>query len=89
MCFFFWIKTDLLITFLFAQAAKEDALNLAPVITLKLLNDHGVIAHIVFFVEFGDIPVDPSGAKHRSRLRDSVALGEVPALCIVYNDASD
>eukprot|EP00051_Salpingoeca_urceolata_P020037 m.297493 g.297493 ORF g.297493 m.297493 type:complete len:1412 (-) comp19528_c0_seq10:93-4328(-) len=53
----------------------SDGLDLAPLITVALLNEHAVIADVILFFNPGEIPVDPKGSKERLRLRDAFAAG--------------
>lgn len=64
---------------------EREALNVVPVITTALLEEHQLITGIVVVVDPGTIPVNSRGEKQRVHLRDSFLADEVDPIYVAYN----
>ncbi len=67
------------------RADEKDALDVVPVITTALLEEHQLVTGIVVVVDPGTIPVNSRGEKQRVHLRDSFLADEVDPIYVAYN----
>jgi acyl-CoA synthetase (AMP-forming)/AMP-acid ligase II len=67
------------------DAADTAGPALAPVLTSALLDEHGVVAHVVACFDAGALPVSRNGEKQRARLREAFVAGEVAPRFLAVN----
>lgn len=67
------------------QGDENEALNIVPVVTTTLLEEHQLITGIVVIVDPGTIPVNSRGEKQRVHLRDSFLADEIDPIYVAYN----
>ena len=64
---------------------EEDALDIVPVITTTLLEEHQLVTGIVVVADPGTIPINSRGEKQRIHLRDSFLADEIDPIYVAYN----
>ena len=64
---------------------EEDALDIVPVITTALLEEHQLVTGIVVVADPGTIPINSRGEKQRIHLRDSFLADEIDPIYVAYN----
>ncbi|XP_019861409.1 PREDICTED: disco-interacting protein 2 homolog C-like [Amphimedon queenslandica] len=64
---------------------ENEALDLVPVITTSLLEEHQVVAGIVVVADPGTIPINSRGEKQRIHLRDTFLADEMDPIYVAYN----
>ena len=64
---------------------ENEALDIVPVITTTLLEEHQVVAGIIVVVDPGVIPINSRGEKQRISLRDSFLADEMDPIYVAYN----
>ena len=64
---------------------ERDSLDVVPVITTALLEEHQLITGIVVVVDPGSVPINSRGEKQRVHLRDSFLADEVYPIYVAYN----
>lgn len=63
---------------------EREALDIVPVITTALLEEHQLVTGIIVVVDPGTIPINSRGEK-RVHLRDSFLADEVDPIYVAYN----
>ena len=64
---------------------EREALDIVPVITTALLEEHQLVTGIIVVVDPGTIPINSRGEKQRVHLRDSFLADEVDPIYVAYN----
>ena len=64
---------------------EREALDVVPVITTALIDEHQLITGIVVVIDPGTIPINSRGEKQRVHLRDSFLADEVDPIYVAYN----
>lgn len=64
---------------------ESESLDIVPVITSTLLEEHQVVAGIIVVVDPGVIPINSRGEKQRVSLRDSFLADELDPIYVAYN----
>ena len=64
---------------------EREALDIVPVITTALLEEHQLVTGIIVVVDPGTIPINSHGEKQRVHLRDSFLADEVDPIYVAYN----
>ena len=67
------------------RADEREALDVVPVITTALIEEHQLITGIVVVVDPGTIPINSRGEKQRVHLRDSFLADEIDPIYVAYN----
>ena len=67
------------------NADENEALDIVPVITTSLLEEHQVVAGIVVVTDPGTIPINSRGEKQRIHLRDTFLADEMDPIYVAYN----
>eukprot|EP00117_Sycon_ciliatum_P046204 scpid7388/ scgid33116/ Disco-interacting protein 2 homolog B len=80
---FTWTK--LLVVVVELSAPETEALNVVPVVTSAVLEDHQVVVGIVVVVDPGSIPMNTRGEKQRMHLRDRFLADELDPIYVAYN----
>lgn len=63
----------------------HEALNLVPLITNAVLEEHQLIVGVVVVVDPGVVPINSRGEKQRMHLRDCFLSDQIDAIYIAYN----
>ena len=63
----------------------SEIMNILPLVTNTVLTDHGIIAHVIAFVQPGTIPKNARGQKQRIRLRDGFMRNAFQPFHVAYN----
>ena len=64
---------------------EREALDIVPVITTALLEEHQLVTGIIVVVDPGTIPINSRGEKQHVHLRDSFLADEVDPIYVAYN----
>jgi len=64
---------------------EREALDIVPVITTALLEEHQLVTGIIVVVDPGTVPINSRGEKQRVHLRDSFLADEVDPIYVAYN----
>jgi hypothetical protein len=64
---------------------ERDALDMVPVVTTALLEEHQLVTGIVVIVDPGTVPVNSRGEKQRVHLRDSFLGDQIDPIYVAYN----
>ena len=80
---FTWTK--LLVVVAELNAPESEALDIVPVVTSAILEDHQVVVGIVVVVDPGTIPLNSRGEKQRMHLRDRFLADELDPIYVAYN----
>ena len=64
---------------------ENEALDIVPVITTSLLEEHQLVAGIVVVTDPGTIPINSRGEKQRIHLRDTFLADEMDPIYVAYN----
>ena len=80
-----FISNKLLVVAAELQGDEGEALDVVPVITTTLLEEHQLVAGIVVVVDPGTIPVNSRGEKQRAQFRDSFLADEIDPIYVAYN----
>lgn len=63
----------------------SEALNLVPLITNAVLEEHQLVVGVVVVVDPGVVPINSRGEKQRMHLRDGFLSDQIDAIYIAYN----
>ncbi len=64
---------------------ESEALDIVPVITTILIEEHQLVTGIIVVVDPGVIPINSRGEKQRISLRDSFLSDEMDPIYVAYN----
>ncbi|KAG5274410.1 hypothetical protein AALO_G00135840 [Alosa alosa] len=77
--------TNLLVVVSELCGSEQDALDLVPVVTSVVLEEHHLIVGVVVVVDPGVIPINSRGEKQRMHLRDSFLADQLDPIYVAYN----
>uniref|UniRef100_A0A3P8URK7 Disco-interacting protein 2 homolog Bb n=1 Tax=Cynoglossus semilaevis TaxID=244447 RepID=A0A3P8URK7_CYNSE len=77
--------TNLLVVVSELGGSEQDALDLVPLITNVVLEEHHLIVGVVVIVDPGVIPINSRGEKQRMHLRDSFLADQLDPIYVAYN----
>ncbi|KAJ3602518.1 hypothetical protein NHX12_030272 [Muraenolepis orangiensis] len=77
--------TNLLVVVAELCGSEQDALDLVPLITNVVLEEHHLIVGVVVIVDPGVIPINSRGEKQRMHLRDSFLADQLDPIYVAYN----
>jgi hypothetical protein len=80
---FTWSK--LLVVVVEFSADENEALDVVPIITTTVLEEHQLIVGIVVVVDPGTIPINSRGERQRMHLRDGFLADELDPIYVAYN----
>ena len=80
---FTWTK--LLVAVVELTAEESEALDVVPVVTSAVLDDHQVVVGIVVVVDPNTIPINSRSEKQRMHLRDRFLADELDPIYVAYN----
>lgn len=77
--------TNLLVVVVELDGSDSEALNLVPLVTNTVLEEHHLIVGVVVVVDPGVVPINSRGEKQRMHLRDGFLSDQIDAIYIAYN----
>ncbi|CAH2035027.1 unnamed protein product, partial [Iphiclides podalirius] len=77
--------TNLLVVVVELDGNDSEALNLVPLVTNTVLEEHHLIVGVVVVVDPGVVPINSRGEKQRMHLRDGFLSDQIDAIYIAYN----
>uniref|UniRef100_A0A673MXP6 Disco-interacting protein 2 homolog B-A-like n=1 Tax=Sinocyclocheilus rhinocerous TaxID=307959 RepID=A0A673MXP6_9TELE len=77
--------TNLLVVVAELCGSEQDALDLVPLVTNVVLEEHHLIVGVVVIVDPGVIPINSRGEKQRMHLRDSFLADQLDPIYVAYN----
>lgn len=86
LCFsavFTWTK--LLVVVVELDGSEQEALDLVPMVTNVVLEEHYLIVGVVVVVDTGVIPINSRGEKQRMHLRDGFLADQLDPIYVAYN----
>ncbi|XP_036419427.1 disco-interacting protein 2 homolog C isoform X2 [Colossoma macropomum] len=80
---FTWTK--LLVVVVELDGSEQEALDLVPMVTNVVLEEHYLIVGVVVIVDTGVIPINSRGEKQRMHLRDGFLADQLDPIYVAYN----
>ncbi|XP_041928744.1 disco-interacting protein 2 homolog C-like isoform X2 [Alosa sapidissima] len=77
--------TNLLVVVVELDGSEHEALDLVPMVTNAVLEEHYLIVGVVVVVETGVIPINSRGEKQRMHLRDGFLGDQLDPIYVAYN----
>lgn len=86
LCFsavFTW--TNLLVVVAELDGNESEALDLVPLVTNTVLEEHHLVVGVVVVVDPGVVPINSRGEKQRMHLRDGFLADQLDPIYVAYN----
>lgn len=77
--------TNLLVVVVELDGQENEALDLVPLVTNVVLEEHYLIVGVVVVVDPGVIPINSRGEKQRMHLRDGFLADQLDPIYVAYN----
>ncbi|OCT73881.1 hypothetical protein XELAEV_18032845mg [Xenopus laevis] len=77
--------TNLLVVVVELDGSEQEALDLVPLVTNVILEEHYLIVGVVVVVDIGVIPINSRGEKQRMHLRDGFLADQLDPIYVAYN----
>lgn len=77
--------TNLLVVVVELEGNENEALDLVPLVTNVVLEEHYLIVGVVVVVDPGVIPINSRGEKQRMHLRDGFLADQLDPIYVAYN----
>ena len=77
--------TNLLVVVVELDGQEYEALDLVPLITSSVLEEHQVIVGVIVVVDPGVVPINSRGEKQRMHLRDGFLADQLDPIYVAYN----
>lgn len=77
--------TNLLVVVVELEGSEQEALDLVPLVTNSVLEEHYLIVGVVVVVDIGVIPINSRGEKQRMHLRDGFLADQLDPIYVAYN----
>ncbi|XP_068605164.1 disco-interacting protein 2 homolog C [Brachionichthys hirsutus] len=77
--------TNLLVVVVELDGSEQEALDLVPLVTNVVLEEHYLIVGVVVVVDTGVIPINSRGEKQRMHLRDGFLADQLDPVYVAYN----
>ncbi|MEE6471871.1 hypothetical protein FKM82_009403 [Ascaphus truei] len=77
--------TNLLVVVVELCGSEQEALDLVPLVTNVVLEEHYLIVGVVVVVDPGVIPINSRGEKQRMHLQDSFLADQLDPIYVAYN----
>ncbi|XP_035860809.1 disco-interacting protein 2 homolog C isoform X6 [Sander lucioperca] len=77
--------TNLLVVVVELDGSEHEALDLVPLVTNVVLEEHYLIVGVVVVVDIGVIPINSRGEKQRMHLRDGFLADQLDPIYVAYN----
>jgi hypothetical protein len=85
MCSSVFTWTNLLVVVVELDGNENEALDLIPLVTNVVLEEHYLIVGVVVVVDPGVVPVNSRGEKQRLHLRDGFLADQLDPIYVAYN----
>ena len=88
LCLFFsavFTWTNLLVVVVELEGTESEALDLVPLVTSSVLEEHQLIVGVVVVVDPGVVPINSRGEKQRMHLRDGFLADQLDPIYVAYN----
>lgn len=87
VCFFsaVFTWTNLLVVVVELDGNESEALDLVPLVTNTVLEEHHLIVGVVVVVDPGVVPINSRGEKQRMHLRDGFLADQLDPIYVAYN----
>lgn len=77
--------TNLLVVVVELDGSEKEALDLIPLVTNAVLEDHYLIVGVVVILDPGVVPINSRGEKQRMHLRDGFLADQLDPIYVAYN----
>ena len=77
--------TNLLVVVVELDGNENEALDLVPLVTNVVLEEHYLIVGVVVVVDPGVVPINSRGEKQRMHLRDGFLADQLDPIYVAYN----
>ncbi|XP_035702936.1 disco-interacting protein 2 isoform X5 [Folsomia candida] len=77
--------TNLLVVVVELEGSESEALDLVPLVTNCVLEEHFLIVGVVVVVDPGVVPINSRGEKQRMHLRDGFLADQLDPIFVAYN----
>nr|XP_029481728.1 disco-interacting protein 2 homolog C-like [Oncorhynchus nerka] len=77
--------TNLLVVVIELEGSEQEALDLVPMVTKAVLEEHYLIVGVVVVTDIGVIPINSRGEKQRMHLRDGFLQDQLDPIYVAYN----
>ncbi|KAF2357567.1 AMP-dependent synthetase/ligase [Trinorchestia longiramus] len=77
--------TNLLVVVVELDGQEYEALDLVPLITSSVVEEHQVIVGVIVVVDPGVVPINSRGEKQRMHLRDGFLADQLDPIYVAYN----
>jgi len=77
--------TNLLVVVVELDANDNEALDVVPLVTSVVLEEHYLVVGVVVVVDPGVIPINSRGEKQRMHLRDGFLADHLDPVYVAYN----
>ncbi|ELT90261.1 hypothetical protein CAPTEDRAFT_205040 [Capitella teleta] len=77
--------TNLLVVVVELDGSENEALDLVPLVTNAVLEEHYLIVGVVVVVDPGVVPINSRGEKQRMHLRDGFLADQLDPIYVAYN----
>ncbi|XP_056148622.1 disco-interacting protein 2 homolog C isoform X1 [Lampris incognitus] len=77
--------TNLLVVVVELDGSEQEALDLVPLVTNVVLEEHYLIVGVVVVVDVSVIPINSRGEKQRMHLRDGFLADQLDPIYVAYN----
>ncbi|KRT82605.1 AMP-binding protein, partial [Oryctes borbonicus] len=77
--------TNLLVVVVELDGNESEALDLVPLVTNTVLEEHHLIVGVVVVVDPGVVPINSRGEKQRMHLRDGFLADQLDPIYVAYN----
>ena len=77
--------TNLLVVVVELEGTESEALDLVPLVTSSVLEEHQLIVGVVVVVDPNVVPINSRGEKQRMHLRDGFLADQLDPIYVAYN----
>jgi len=77
--------TNLVVAVCELDGPESEALDLIPLVTSSVLEEHHLVLGVVVVVDPGTVPVNSRGEKQRMHLRDAFLHDQLDPIYVAYN----
>lgn len=77
--------SNLLVVVVELDGNENEALDLVPMVTNVVLEEHHIIVGVVVVVDPGVVPINSRGEKQRMHLRDGFLADQLDPIYVAYN----
>lgn len=77
--------TNLLVVVVELDGSESEALDLVPLVTSAVLEEHHLIVGVAVVIDPGVVPINSRGEKQRMHLRDGFLADQLDPIYVAYN----